>query len=1020
MENNIKLTDYKSGIFTKTIITFSLCVVIFSGLNSQNIVPVVQAGHSGSILYVEWDPTSRYLASIDINNELVINDLLSGKMFYRIKVPGDEMVLAMIFDKENSLILATKTQTWRFDLKSLKLEKASGQIQKKKLCEELTINGSVLKKGGKSLFNRDAYTSFTFAAISNDGTAVVAGDEKGRLYFCNKNLNVKKFEKTHFLHVNDIDFSADGKYVAVASSDRSVSVWSLPDFNFEKRIIPRSFNVSAIQSHPQDSVVTFGDELGFVYILKFDNDKVSCEGLNAHNGKINDICFSPNKNIIGTAGSDNRAAIVDFENKQILQYFTLHPRATKAKQTFNIKGIQEKASSENGKLWFDENVYAVAISPEGTDIVYSGGKWGLTKPVLKVSSISNLNINEPKEERKPKKTKIGIMSKENDHVFRQIYFQNNKEFLGFGEEQNYATRFQTTLTGYSEKDRTSVESVFRNKKPENTLIVQMVADKTSESDYLIKTDPQSGDTYTCRGFEIERTYGNKTIVFKGHRGYINDFEIIKGKNYLISSAEDASMNIWNLDTGEELLSIYVVDMGKLVFITPDNYYMATGDALTGLGFNFEGKVFPAEQFDLKFNRPDYVLESFGYFDEEMIELYHKAYLKRISKLGFTEEMLSGKINLPEIKITNQKDIQVKTTAPATTVKLQMKDDNYNLDRVNVYVNDVPLYGTRGLSLKDKPSKSISKDIEIPLSAGKNVIQISCLNEKGIESLKEELEISYDKSDQTKPNLYLISLAVAEYDQSQYNLRYTINDGIGFIKLFGNSKDFNKIYIDTLYNSNCTRENVLQLKEKLMKSGVDDYVYIHIAGHGLLDDNLDFYFATADIDFSNPSKKGLKYDEIEGLLDGIPARNKLLLMDACHSGEVDKDDFAVNTVGDTEDTRGVTMFATKNDTKPKTGLTNSYELMRLLFADLRKGTGTVVISAASGGGYALENEDIENGIFTYCLIQGVEKGKADTDDDKEISVSELRNYIFDGVKRLSGGKQQPTSRKENLMNDFKIW
>ena len=142
------------------------------------------------------------------------------------------------------------------------------------------------------------------------------------------------------------------------------------------------------------------------------------------------------------------------------------------------------------------------------------------------------------------------------------------------------------------------------------------------------------------------------------------------------------------------------------------------------------------------------------------------------------------------------------------------------------------------------------------------------------------------------------------------------------------------------------------------------------------------------------------------------------MDACHSGEVDKDDdFAVNTVGDDDDTRGVTMFTTQNENKPKTGLQNSYELMKLLFADLKKGTGAIVISAASGGGYALENEDIENGIFTYCLIQAVAKNKADVDGDKQISVSELRNYVFDGVKRLSEGKQQPTSRKENLMNDF---
>lgn len=298
-----------------------------------------------------------------------------------------------------------------------------------------------------------------------------------------------------------------------------------------------------------------------------------------------------------------------------------------------------------------------------------------------------------------------------------------------------------------------------------------------------------------------------------------------------------------------------------------------------------------------------------------------------------------------------------------------------------------------------------------------------MNEKGVESLRETIEIICSSENKAKPDLYIVAIGASEYADKDWNLNYASKDATDVVALFESQKNsYNKISTTLLLNKEVNQENIRKIKLTLSQTKVDDKVLVFYAGHGLLDDSLDYYLATYNVNFGNPSEGGLKYEELDNLLDSIPAREKMLLIDACHSGEVDKEAEPQLVVQSSSDKDVVFRGVKPRGYNANTAISynNSFELMKELFSDLRKGTGAVVISSAGGGEYAFEGTQWKNGVFTYSLREGLLSGQADKNKDKTITVSELQHFVMDNVVKLTGGRQKPTMRQENIENDFGVW
>jgi len=536
------------------------------------------------------------------------------------------------------------------------------------------------------------------------------------------------------------------------------------------------------------------------------------------------------------------------------------------------------------------------------------------------------------------------------------------------------------------------------------------------------------------GSELIPSYQNEALIYLQslEMSGENDFDKVQD-HQVLSIGEDPTKHIYitgnkvkrvifQNEEKKDLLDQFVFfdinEDGDYLFLTPDQYYMASKNIKDLVFFKSGNEYFEFEQFDLKYNRPDIILDRLGYADSALVSAYHQAYQKRLKKMGFTEEMLEDDFHLPEIEIENFEEMPSLHDQGSINLKLKLQDSKYKLDRINVWVNDVAIYGTNGISLRDKNVQEYTTNLEVFLAKGNNKVQVSVLNQAGAESYKETFEVECTVG-KTQPDLYLITIGESEFQQADFNLTYAAKDAKDMAALFEKSKVYETVHTKTLVNEQVTTANVKALKSFLQKADINDEVMVFIAGHGVLDANLDYYFATYDMDFQQPQEKGLAYEDVEGLLDGIKPLKKTLLIDACHSGEIDKEEVEL-AEADVKEEGDIQFRVVGNTATPKLGTQNTSELTKSLFTDLRKGTGATVISSAGGMEFAMEGDDWNNGLFTYCFIKGIQSKAADLNKDGEIWLSEIQQYVSQQVYELSGGRQQPTSRIENQTIDFRVW
>lgn len=173
------------------------------------------------------------------------------------------------------------------------------------------------------------------------------------------------------------------------------------------------------------------------------------------------------------------------------------------------------------------------------------------------------------------------------------------------------------------------------------------------------------------------------------------------------------------------------------------------------------------------------------------------------------------------------------------------------------------------------------------------------------------------------------------------------------------------------NAECkpTKAAIMDKLPKWLKNvGKNDSLVVYFSGHGFLEGGKG-YLAPIDINAADLVGTGIPTAWIRQQLAACPAHIKLLVLDSCHAGAEkgeDKDPgVSAGVLGDS-------------------------------FKDLE---GVVTLASSTAAQKSQIWEGKEQSLFSYWLNQGI-KGHADRNQDGDIDIDELFNYVSRNVQRTA--------------------
>ncbi len=409
------------------------------------------------------------------------------------------------------------------------------------------------------------------------------------------------------------------------------------------------------------------------------------------------------------------------------------------------------------------------------------------------------------------------------------------------------------------------------------------------------------------------------------------------------------------------------------------------------------------------NRPAEVLEALGGNADDIAAL-RETTKRWLRKQGFDPDHMPAEPTLkdfPAVEVHMPNLFSTKDVAHFTVTAKATAND---IAKVIVRVDgvEVPQDWSSGLNIAAGEQKELT--VEVPLASGQNWIEVTPVDSQGISGDTFRFRTIY--RGKAKSDLYIVALGVSDYDNPDLQLQYAAKDATDISKALEQYGSGEK-HVLLLTNEQVKDRSALEkVRDFLSNTTVNDRVVFYVAGHGMLDDKYNYYYAPAGFDPDRIDETGIAMDELTACLQNAKARKKLLLLDTCHSGmlgEAGEEKLAMSGVQLPHGVRAIQHRGMK--VRKTIGALNTKQKKRYIEDLFSRGDvqrGINIIAGAAGAEYALESGAWKNGVFTSTIIQALQDSNADTNKDGRLNVEELQNYVTSKVAEQTNGEQKPSS------------